>query len=130
MMKRTLILTLLAALHLGLRAADYKYLVFTLTDHTERAIASENLNITFSDGNLVATNGTTTLATIPLSSLSEMVFSETGISGISLITTDGLATDQMTVYDMNGRQIPAGTALPKGVYILKGQGRTIKMQVR
>ena len=74
-MKKLLILTMLAALTTGARAAEYNYLVFTLSDGSEQAIVATGLNITFTDGNLVATTGNETLATIPLASLLKMQFS-------------------------------------------------------
>ena len=130
-MKRTIILTLLAVFTLGLRAADYQYLVFTLTDGTTQAVTATNLNISFSDGNLVATSGTETLATLPLASLAKMEFSIDGSTGIERISVDQLVTDDNTViYDMQGRQMPRGTQLPKGVYILKNNDRTLKVHIR
>ena len=130
-MKRTIILTLLTVFAMGLRAADYQYLVFTLTDGTTQAVTATNLNISFSDGNLVATSGTETLATLPLASLAKMEFSIDGSTGIERISVDQLVTDDNTViYDMQGRQMPRGTQLPKGVYILKNNDRTLKVNIR
>ena len=131
-MKKTVILTLLTVFAMGLRAADYQYLVFTLTDGTTQAVTATNLNIAFSNDNLVATNGSETLATIPLSSLTKMEFSTEGnATGIDAIIVDQLVTDDDTViYDMQGRQLPRGTQLPKGVYILKNNDRTLKVNIR
>lgn len=130
-MKKTIILTLLTVLTLGTRAGDYQYLVFTLTDGTTKAVTANGLTITFTDGNLVAASSSETLATLPLSSLTQMEFSTDGTTGIEGINADTLITDSATaIYDMNGRQMPSGSALPKGVYIVKTQNRTLKVNIK
>ena len=128
-MKRLTILTLLSVITLATRAADYNYLVFTLNDGSEQVIVATNLNITFTDGNLVATTANETLATIPLATLQKMQFSEsntTDISGLQLESQD----DIQAIYDLQGRTMPLNTQLPKGTYIVKTSSRTIKVFVR
>ena len=128
-MKRLTILTLLSVITLATRAADYNYLVFTLNDGSEQAIVATNLNITFTDGNLVATTANETLATIPLATLQKMQFSEsntTAISGLQLESQD----DIKAIYDLQGRTMPLNTQLPKGTYIVKTSSRTIKVFVK
>ena len=128
-MKRLTILTLLSVITMATRAADYNYLVFTLNDGSEQVIVATNLNITFTDGNLVATTANETLATIPLATLQKMQFSEsntTDISGLQLESQD----DIKTIYDLQGRTMPLNTQLPKGTYIVKTSSRTIKVFVR
>jgi hypothetical protein len=127
-MKRMMILTLLCALYLGARAADYNYLVFTLNDGSEQAIVANGLNITFTDGNLVAATASETLATIPLATLQKMQFSES-TTGISDLPTDG-DDDIKAIYDLQGRMMPLDTQLPKGTYIVKTSRRTIKVHVK
>lgn len=122
-----MILTLLCALYLGARAADYNYLVFTLNDGSEQAIVANGLNITFTDGNLVAATASETLATIPLATLQKMQFSES-TTGISDLPTDG--DDIKAIYDLQGRMMPLDTQLPKGTYIVKTSRRTIKVHVK
>ena len=123
-----MILTLLCALYLGARAADYNYLVFTLNDGSEQAIVANGLNITFTDGNLVAATASETLATIPLATLQKMQFSER-TTGISDLPTDG-DDDIKAIYDLQGRMMPLDTQLPKGTYIVKTSRRTIKVHVK
>ena len=128
-MKRLTILTLLSVITMATRAADYNYLVFTLNDGSEQAIVATNLNITFTNGNLVATTANETLATIPLATLQKMQFSEsntTDISGLQLESQD----DIKAIYDLQGRTMPLNTQLPKGTYIVKTSSRTIKVFVR
>lgn len=128
-MKRMMIMTLLCALYMGLRAADYNYLVFTLSDGSEQAIVATDLNITFTDGNLVATTGNETLATIPLVTLQKMQFSESGTTGISALPMDA-HDDIKAIYDLQGRAMPLDAQLPKGTYIVKTNSRTIKVFVK
>ena len=128
-MKRLTILTLLSVITMATRAADYNYLVFTLNDGSEQVIVATNLNITFTDGNLVATTANETLATIPLATLQKMQFSEsntTDISGLPLDSQD----DIKAIYDLQGRTMPLNTQLPKGTYIVKTSSRTIKVFVK
>lgn len=130
-MKKTIILTLLCALCMGAQAADYNYLVFTMNDNTTQTVAASNLTMSFGDGKLTVSNGTTTLATITLADLAKMEFSNTESTGITTISTDRLTIDETTqVYDLNGRQLPSGTQLQRGIYIVKTNGRTIKVQIR
>ena len=128
-MKKMMILTLLCALYLGARAADYNYLVFTLNDGSEQAIVATDLNITFTDGNLVATTGNETLASIPLASLQKMQFSESNTTGIRALSLDS-QDDIKAIYDLQGRMMPLNTQLPKGTYIIKTSSRTIKVNIR
>jgi hypothetical protein len=128
-MKKTMILMLLSVITLVTRAADYNYLVFTLTDGSEQAIVAANLNITFTDGNLVATTANETLATIPLASLQKMQFSETNTAGIRALPIDG-QDDIKAIYDLQGHMMPLDTQLPKGTYIVKTSSRTIKVNIR
>ena len=127
-MKRLTILTLLSIVTMATRAADYNYLVFTLNDGSEQAIVANGLNITFTDGNLVAATASETLATIPLATLQKMQFSES-TTGISDLPTDG-DDDIKAIYDLQGRMMPLDTQLPKGTYIVKTSRRTIKVHVK
>ena len=135
-MKKFFILMLLAVMTLTSRAADaeYQYLVFTMTDGTATAVTAANLNISFSDDNLIATSGDEILATLPLTSLAKMEFSTENPTptGIQSISVDKLITDDsVTIYDMNGRLIPRSTQLTKGVYIVKtATGKTIKTYIK
>ena len=130
-MKKTILLTLLSILTMGMRAADYQYLVFTMNDGTTQAVTASNIAISISGDNLVVSTTTETLATLPLASLTQMEFSNDGTTGISQITANQLTTDADTViYDLNGRQMPSGAALPRGVYIVKNQNKTLKVTIR
>ena len=128
-MKRIMVLTMLWTLFMGARAADFNYLVFTLNDGSEQAIVATGLNITFTDGNLVATTANETLATIPLITLQKMRFSESNTTGISTLSTFS-EDDIKAIYDLQGRMMPLDSQLPKGTYIIKTSDRTIKVFVK
>jgi len=129
-MKKNIMMTLLCLLAIETRAADYAYLVFTTADGNQQAVTATDLTITFSDGTLIATDGSQTLASIAVSDLVSMEFSNTD-TGIQTVIANSLITDDGTVvYDMSGRQMPQGAALPKGVYIVKNSNRTFKMQIK
>ncbi len=128
-MKKIIILALLAIFTLGTQAADYNYLVFTQSDGSTKSISASDLNITFSDGNMIATSGSSTV-TIALTSLTKMEFSNSGETGIESIKTNFTIDDATEIHDMNGRRIPSGSALSRGVYIIKSNGKTQKIAVK
>ena len=128
-MKKLLIMTMLAALTMGARAAEYNYLVFTLNDGTTQSVSATDLNITFANGNLTATSGSNTV-TIALSNLTKMEFSNDGTTGIDRVSYDFTITDDTEVYDLIGRRLPSTATLSRGIYIIKSNGKTTKVQVK
>lgn len=79
-MKKGLLSIMLLATFLGAAMADdytYPYLRFVDSEGTQTTVSVNELEITFSEGQLVAKNSDGT-ATIPLASLAMMQFSETG----------------------------------------------------
>ena len=131
MKKKIIMACLMALTSITLQAADYQYLVFTLTDGTTQSITAQDLTLTFTGGNLTAQSGTESL-TIPLTSLTKMAFSNDGsTTGISTISSDGIQTDaDAEVYDLNGRRLPSNTTLQRGIYIIKRNGQTTKVKVK
>lgn len=139
-MKKTIILTLLCIVSsISMRAADYQYLVFTMNNGSTLAVTATDLTISFANDNLIATSGNETLATLPLVTLVSMEFSnDNGTTAINVVSADGavldvnsIITDANTaIYDMQGRMMPQGSALPKGTYIVKNNNRTIKVNIR
>jgi hypothetical protein len=95
-MKKTFLLAMLPLLMQEARAADYQYLVIAASDGTEQALTASGLTITFSDGKLVATSSSATVATIALSDLASMYFSNTD-TGIE--DTAAPAAAQISVAD-------------------------------
>ena len=139
-MKKTIILTLLCIVSsISMRAADYQYLVFTMNNGSTLAVTATDLTISFANDNLIATSGNETLATLPLATMASMEFSnDNGITAINVVSADGavldvnsIITDANTaIYDMQGRMMPQGSALPKGTYIVQNNNRTIKVNIR
>ncbi len=134
-MKKGLLTLLITAASLTAQAADYDYFTIVEQDGTKTSLTAVGLTITFSDGNLVAENSTTAESkTVALSSLASLNFSttdETTTTGISSISTDSFGLDDAdAVYDLSGRQLPQGSTLTKGIYIIKKGSVTRKIQVR
>jgi hypothetical protein len=139
-MKKTIILTLLCIVSsMSMRAADYQYLVFTMNNGSTLAVTATDLTIFFANNNLIATSANETLATLPLATLTSMEFSnDNATTAINAASADGavldvnsIITDANTaIYDMQGRMMPQGSALPKGTYVVKNNNRTIKVNIR
>jgi len=135
-MKKRFLLSLALLLVLGMNtkayAADYAYLTLTEQDGTKTSLTAVGLTITFSDGNLVATNSTTseskTLSLSNLASLSFTVSDET--TGIDGVKTSFSIAEADAIYDLTGRQVPSGSSLPKGVYLIKKGSIIKKNQVK
>lgn len=130
-MKRFMILSVLVVTAAFARATDYKYLVLQQTDGTVIPLSTDGLRLTFSDGNLVASDGTT----VSLSSLSMMCFSEdaTAIETISY----GNDVSAVDVYTVSGVLVgryesisAAQQALHSGLYVMKNNGGTQKIAVK
>jgi hypothetical protein len=133
MKKLLLLFAMLALASTNIFAGDYDYLTVQKTDGSQVSFTSTGLTITFSGGNLVATqNGTSTNLT--LTDLSKMFFasSPTGIENVE--TT---AATKAIVYSIDGVKIGTfdnaatlGSQLKKGVYIVKANGKTTKITVK
>lgn len=132
-MKKTILMTMFCILsNLTMQAAEYQYLVFTMSDNTTTAITASNLTISFSNGSLIATSGSSTLATLTLADIQKMEFSNEGsATGIQTISANSLISDKSTiVYDLNGRQVSMRNPLPRGLYIVKNSKGSFKLQVK
>ncbi len=130
MKKKLLFLSLLASLSTGLRADDFQYLVFTLSDGTTKSISATGLTMTFADGILTVTDGTKTLS-LTAAQLTKMEFSNDDAAGIASLTVDELNSADAQVYDLNGRRLQQPlSALGKGVYVIKSNGHSTKIQVK
>lgn len=133
-MKKLLVLFTLIGSALTVSADDYSYLYFRNTDGTGQLgnITAKGTTITFSDGNLIAVNTTTSESlTIALSDLGAMSFSgeSTGISSATL-TEDMNLDNADAIYDLTGRRVSRSTELKKGIYILRKDGQTKKIQIK
>lgn len=114
---------------LSVQGENYSFLTFQTNDGTEYSIAVADLTISFKDGNMVASDGTT----LPLSALSKMYFSTT--SAIAELDGD---TGNVIVFDSKGVRIGAYSslskaldALGKGMFVIQDkEGRTQKRLVK
>ena len=133
-MKKLIIVFILALVSVTVHAADYTYLTIVEQDGTKTSLTAVGLTITFSDGNLVATNSTTSESkTISLSNFASMKFSTSNetTTGINTIEAESFGIGEAeAVYDLSGRQIPSNASLPKGIYIIKRGNVIRKIQVK
>lgn len=133
-MKKWLTSLLAVAAMQSIQAADYDYLTIVETDGTRTSLTAVGLTITFSDGSLVATNANTSeTKTVSLTNLASLNFSTTNetTTGISSIEAEGFNLGEAeAIYDLSGRQIPEGTSLTRGIYIIKKGGITRKIQIK
>ena len=83
-MKKLLVSLITLCFAFTVNANDYKYLSFELADGSVQSLSVTDLTLTFSNGNLVSSDGTI----IPLANLTKMFFSETsGITTLPLTTS-------------------------------------------
>lgn len=131
-MKKLTLLSFLLFVTLQTMAGDYDYLVIEKVDGTRYFIPSSGLVITFKDGKFYGTRKESK-NTFTLSDLQRMYFSATSTG----IESHGETADQATGYSLNGIKI--GTfrhekdiqnRLPKGIYIVKSNGKTYKQTVQ
>ena len=133
-MRKALLLIITLLGFTATHAEDYAYLTIVGQDGSKTSLTAVGLSITFSDGNLVATNAYTDESkTIALSHLASMNFSNSDeTTGIGNIQADGDVNigNADIIYTLQGQQLPSGTILAKGLYILKKGDVTRKAQVR
>ena len=134
MIKRFLLFLLMALPLVSAQADDFQYLAFQTQDGTVQTLPITGLRITFADGQLIATDGTTNV-TLPLSELSKMFFSNTEVTAIeSVAVSEGRY--EGVVYNLQGVRVGSiregGNSLqslPRGIYIVTRQGKTEKISI-
>ena len=112
------------------KADGYHFLVLECNDGSSYSLPVSGLSLTFSNGNLVSSDGTT----VPLEQLSKMYFSDTE----AIIESKAEPRTDIAVYTISGVLVgtfadmtKATSTLPKGNYIIKAQdGRTFKTTVK
>ncbi len=116
-------------------ADSYPFLTFQKSDGTTVSMESASLVMTFSDGKLIASNGTDSQE-LTVADLSKMYFSESGATGIQDVDVSD-ADGEVEVFSLQGVsygkfstvQSFLNTAEP-GVYIVKVNGKSQKIMVR
>ena len=114
------------------QAVDYQYLNIEKTDGTAQSLTAEGLEISYSNGNLIATNGTEQ-ATFALTTLKRMYFSNDKTT-TAIETVEATAADwndaTTEIYDLSGRRLPQGKKPARGLYIFKKGNTTTKKYVK
>ncbi len=132
-MRQILLLAVALIACFGAKTYDYPYLTFVGADNAEVSLSVENLEITVSDGSLVAVNADGTKS-FTLAQLSKMYFS-TGLDGVEMLVADG--DDAVEVFTILGIQAgkfsnisDAESSLKPGLYIVKNGVKTRKLIVK
>lgn len=142
-MKSLVLFLLMAMGAVSASAQSYSYLTLQQTGGDEQSLSISGLKITFSGGNLVATNGTQT-ATIPLEKMQKMYFAAmpTGIStaageaavGVSIeggkLIVNAPEGNSVQLYGIDGRQLSPDATLNRGVYVVRVGGKSFKLLAR
>lgn len=131
-MKKLFFPAIAALLSLNCMAVGTDVISFECLDGSKHSIQSENLEITFADGKVNATNGTENVV-LPLNTVRAFYFgTSSGISNIQAVT-DG----KIDVYDIAGAHrgtycslSAARQTLPAGTYIVKSGKNAIKMSLK
>lgn len=134
MMKKILLLALVLFSVIGARA-EYTHMVFRTLDGAQHSLGLTDLNITFADGELLASGGGRTLS-IELTSLKSMEFASDP-SGIEEATPMIQNLGKVSVYAVDGRHVgdfdglqSACSKLSEGMYVFKSEsGLTFKMLI-
>ena len=130
-MNRILLLFLCALGSVCAHADNYDYLVFQTVDG-EQSVTAVGTVITFSGDNMVV-NSQGEEVLLPLANLQQFFFSALP-AGIDSVSAE---TAEVTVYTVSGQFVgrfadarAMETALPKGLYVAKGNGETRKLMVK
>lgn len=132
-MRKYLLLAILAMTAIGVHA-EYNRLVFRTISGEELSVGVTGLNITFTNGELLATSESASVK-IPLTSLKSMAFDNGDVSGVQAIPTP--VESAVTVYSTDGicqgtfeTKAAATDALPNGLYIIETEnGNVTKMLI-
>lgn len=135
-MKKKLLLLIGTCLSGVMAHADsYPYLTFQKSDGTMVSMEVASLTMTFSDGKLIASNGTDSQE-LAVDDLLKMYFSEndvTGIQNVDISDSDG----EVEVFSLQGISYGQFSTLQSfrntaesGVYIVKANGKAQKIMVR
>lgn len=125
-MKKLMMLLTLMMGTMGMKAADYPYLTFELTDGSKASVSvSSDVAMTFSGTTLTIGSESFTLT-----NLSKMYFSasnetSTGISALEIADSDEVEA----IYNLQGHKV-SRDQMQRGVYIIKTKKGTSKITVK
>lgn len=125
-MKKLMMLLTLMMGTMGMKAADYPYLTFELTDGTKASVSvSSDVAMTFSGSTLTIGSETFTLT-----NLSKMYFSTSDetTTGISALETAD-SNEIEAIYNLQGHKV-SRDQMQRGVYIVKTKKGTSKITVK
>lgn len=132
-MRKILLLGAVACISLTAMAADFPTLTFEMTDGSFKTLDSENLSMTFQDGNLLATNKDGVFQA-PVSGISKFYFSS-GAQAVDGIEAD--AGSKVNVFSTTGVFMgsfdsieTARTSLSPGLYIMRTGSKNFKTVVK
>ena len=133
-MKRLLFLFVVIATTIVAMADDYPYLTFEKSDGTKQSVAVENLTLDISDGQLVVNSGTYNFT---LTDLTKMYFTTSDATSIDELTATLPENCTVEVFTLEGVSLgqydslqTARPALQQGVFLIKTQGKTLKVTVK
>lgn len=133
-MKKFLIPTMALMLAMSASAETYPYLSFQTVDGSVVSLKSSNLNLTIEDGKLVVQNDEGSNKFV-LTDLARMFFSKSTETSITNLNTDVNSTLQ--VYTTSGvflgefdSERSLRRSVPLGIYVVKTNGKTLKMAVK
>lgn len=134
-MKKPLLCAILALSALAGRA-EYNRLVFHTLDGNVQAVGLTELNITFADGEMIATSKGESVR-VNVASLDFMEFADDGTGAIDAVSAAERLAGAVTVYTADGQlhgRFPSVTeacaALPGGIYLFQTErGTTSKIMI-
>lgn len=133
MKRASIFLGILGIAAAGAAAFEYPDMAFETVDAGSHYISVENLNISFSNSFLLASNGKETLQ-LPTDKLKTMQFSS-NTSGISIPVKK--TEEKVEVFTLSGIKVghfaslsEAKSTLPNGIYIIKTKDSAFKLNVK
>lgn len=114
-----------------MRAGEYSRLTFTLVDNTELSVASENLSINYSNGELYLTSNTVDQV-IPVENIRSMKF--TNLTSDIDNLAEEKAIGEKDFFTISGSKVgtfgsidEAREKLPSGIYLISDGSNTLKV---
>lgn len=133
-MLKKILLTLMLVIPAGVAMADgLPYFSFQTSSGETTTLSVTGLKITFSEGNIVATNSDGASFTTSVAALAKMYFSATA-TGIDAVAESTIAEGD--IYNVQGVRVRRTDemgevrGLPEGVYVVRQNGKTRKVLVK